>query len=130
MAGSLLFVIGMYCLMLVAFFLPKIRWLHIPIMSANMLIDFLFPIYLVLTKDWYKRLIEQGEILSFMIWMHFILVLTLYALYILQIMTARRLLKGDMDCRAEHRSQGIGILIAKGLVILSATMLIEPPDQG
>ena len=130
MAASLIFVTGMYLLMVIAFFLPKWRYFHIPVMSLNMIIDFLFPIYLIMTKDWYKRLIEDLEILSFMIWMHFILVLTLYALYILQIMTARRMLKGDMDCRAEHRSQGVGILIVKGLVILSATMLIEPPDPG
>lgn len=128
-SGTLIFVIGTYLLMIWAFFWAKNRYVHIPVMASIMLIDLLFPVYLVMTKDWYRRLIEQEEILSFMIWMHFILVLVLYALYFLQIVTARKLLRGDDSVRDDHRSQGKGILIARGLVILSAAMLIEPADQ-
>jgi hypothetical protein len=127
--GTLLFVIATYALMVWAFFWAKKRYFHIPVMASIMLIDLFFPVYLVLNKDWYRRLIEQEEILSFMIWMHFILVLVLYALYVLQILTARKLLKGDDSVRADHRAQGKGILIARALVILSAAMLIEPVDQ-
>jgi len=109
-----------------AFLWGKRRYFHIPVMVSLMLIDFAFPVYLVLNKDWYGRLIEHGEILSFMIWMHLILVLVLYALYVLQIFTAIKLFKGDNSVRADHRSQGKGILIARALMILSAAMLIEP----
>lgn len=127
--ATLIFAIITYVLMLAAYKLHSMRKFHMPIMASVIVIDLLFPIYLVLNKDWYRRLIEQEEILSFMIWMHFILVLTLYALYVLQVMTARKMLKGEMDVeevRHEHRVQGKGILIARGLVILSAAMLIEP----
>ncbi len=128
-SGSLLFVIATYILMIWAFYGSKTRAFHMPVMASIIAIDVFFPVYLVLTKDWYRRLIEQEEILSFMIWMHFILVLVLYALYFLQILSVRNMLRGDENARAEHRNQGKGILIARGLVILSSSMLIEPVDQ-
>ena len=129
MAGTLIFVLATYLVMLAAFFLTRHRFVHMPLMATIIAIDLAFPIYLVLTKDWYRRLIEEEEIFSFMIWMHFMLVLTLYALYFVQIMTVRKLIKGDATARAEHRSQGIGILVARGLVIASSVLLIEPPQQ-
>ena len=129
MSGTLLFAIASYLVMVWAFLWAKKRIFHMPVMVSAIVIDVFFPVYLVLNKDWYRRLIEQEEILSFMIWMHFILVLVLYALYFLQIQSARKLIKGDEEARAEHRNQGKGILIARGLVILSASLLIEPVDQ-
>jgi hypothetical protein len=129
-SASLIFAIASYGLMLLAYFWHRKRKFHIPVMVLMIVIDLFFPIYLVLTKDWYRRLIEEGEILSFMVWMHFILVLVLYALYFLQIMTARKLLAGDVSARAEHHNQGKGILITRLLVILSASMLIESVKQG
>lgn len=129
-SGTLIFAFATYALMVWAFLWAKNRIFHMPVMVSVMLIDIGFPVYLVMTKDWYRRLIEQEEILSFMIWMHFILVLFLYALYFLQTQSAIKLMRGDESIRAEHRNQGKGILIARGLVILSAAMLIEPVDQG
>jgi hypothetical protein len=123
---ALLFGIATYAFMVAAFFMPKQRSFHVPVMMGTVLFDLLMPFYLFLTQDWYKRLIEQEEIFSFMIWMHFILVLTLYALYGLQIMTVKKMVNGDEVARKEHRTQGLGILIARGLVILSAAMLIDP----
>jgi len=125
-SGTLIFALATYALMVWAFLWAKKRIFHVPVMVSVMLVDICFPVYLVMTKDWYRRLIEQGEILSFMIWMHFILVLFLYALYFLQIQSAIKLMRGDETIRDEHRNQGKGILIARGLVILSAAMLIEP----
>ena len=125
-SGSLLFVIGSYAVMVWAFVWAKKRVFHMPVMISMIVIDVFFPVYLVLTKEWYRRLIDEGEILSFMIWMHFILVLVLYALYFLQVQSALKMLRGDESVRAEHRNQGKGILIARALVILSASMLIEP----
>ena len=130
MAGTLIFVLATYVVMVAAFFLTRHRLVHMPLMAAIIAIDFAFPVYLMLTKDWYRRLIEEEEIFSFMIWMHFMLVLTLYALYVLQILTVRKLIKGDVTARAEHRSQGIGILVTRGLVIASSALLIEPPQQS
>lgn len=128
-SGTLIFVFATYALMVWAFLWGKNRFFHMPIMVSVMLMDICFPVYLIMTKDWYKRLIEQEEILSFMIWMHFILVMFLYALYFLQTQSAIKLMRGDESIRAEHRNQGKGILIARGLVILSAAMLIEPAHQ-
>ncbi len=129
LSGSLIFVAGTYLLMVLAFFWAKKRIIHVPVMASIMLLDILFPVYLIMTKDFYKRLIEQEEIFSFMIWTHFILVLVLYALYILQILTIKKMINGDQQARIEHRSQGKGILIARGLMILSAAMLIEPASE-
>lgn len=129
LSGSLIFVACTYLVMVWAFLWAKKRTFHMPVMVSVILIDLLVPVYLVMTKDFYKRLIEQEEIFSFMIWMHFILVLVLYALYFLQIVTVKKMIKGDVEARAEHKSQGKGILVARGLVILSAAMLIEPSSD-
>lgn len=129
MAESMMFVLLTYLVMLVAFKCAKTRIVHISMMASVIIIDLCFPIWLVMNRDWYKRLIEQEEILSFMIWMHFMLVLTLYALYAMQIMSARQMLKGDFSHKVDHRTQGIGVLIVRGLVIASAFMLIDPNQQ-
>jgi hypothetical protein len=125
-SGAFIFVAATYLVMLVAARLSHWRVFHATVMGTIVVIDMLIPVYLVFTRDWYFRLITQEEIFSFMIWMHVILVLALYALYILQIPAGRRLLRGDDSVRPDHRSQGIGILIVRGLVVLSAVMLIEP----
>ncbi len=125
-SGAFIFVAATYLVMLVAFRLSHWRVFHVTVMATIMLIDMLIPVYLVFTRDWYLRLIKQEEIFSFMIWMHVILVLALYALYLLQIPAGRRLLRGEEGIRPDHRAQGIGILIVRGLVILSAALLIEP----
>lgn len=130
METSLIVAIGSYFVMLFAFYMRQWRVVHIPLMASVIVLDLMFPIYLVLNRDWYKRLIEQEEIFSFMIWMHLILIITLYALYVLQIATARKMLQGDMSAKSGHRSQGIGILVVRGLVVLSAALLIEPDKQG
>jgi len=115
-----------YVVMLVAFTRPSLRYLHIPVMITIVLFDLGMPFYLYFTGDWYKRLILHEEIFSFLIWMHLILVLTLYALYFLQVKTARRLLAGDMGVRSDHRTQGIGIMIVRALVIMTGALLVEP----
>lgn len=129
---ALIFAVATYLLMLAAFYWHRVRSFHIPVMATIMVIDLLIPVYLVFTRDWYRRLIVQEEIFSFMIWMHVILVLTLYGLYVLQIQAGRRIARGDDGARPDHRTQGIGILVVRGLVILSSALLIEPetPHAG
>lgn len=124
--GTVLFATTTFVIMLVTFFLARVRRVHVPVMIAIMVVDLFFPVYLYLTRDWHKKLIEHGEIFSFLMWMHFILVITLYVLYVVQIQTARRLLGGDDTMRKDHRAQGIGILIARGLVIFTGALLAEP----
>lgn len=124
--GTVLFATATLLIMLATFFLARVRRLHIPVMVSIMVIDLFFPVYLYMTRDWHKKLIEHGEIFSFLMWMHFLLVITLYVLYVVQIQTARRLLGGDDAVRRDHRTQGIGILVTRSLVIFTGALLAEP----
>lgn len=115
-----------YLLMLAAYFLPRRRLLHIPAMVSVILFDVGMPFYLYTHRNWWHRLIEQQDILSFLVWMHFGLIITMYSLYVAQIYTARKLLKGDPDARGVHHSQGKAILVARGLVIVTGAILYSP----
>lgn len=115
-----------YLLMLAAYFLPRWRWFHIPVMLSVMAFDVSLPVYLYLHRRWWHRLIEQQEIFSSLVWMHLILLISMYALDAVQILTARKILKGDETARAEHRSQGKALLIVRGLVIVSGAILADP----
>lgn len=115
-----------YLLMLAAFFLPRQRLFHIPVMLAVMVFDVALPIYLYLHRDWWHRLIEKQEILSSLVWMHLILLLAMYALDAVQILSARKMLKGDEAAREDHRSQAKALLLVRGLVIVSGGMLANP----
>jgi len=124
-AGTVLFIAATYVLMLVAYRLPQLTLVHRPIMAAIISLDLMFPFYLYANKEWGRRLIEQQEIFSFMVWMHLILVIALYMLYIVQIRSARAMLRGEAVARNEHKSQGLGIIIARGLVLITGAMLVE-----
>ncbi|MCC6208077.1 MAG: hypothetical protein IT488_07985 [Gammaproteobacteria bacterium] len=124
--GTGLFASATFALMLAAFYHARMRRVHVPVMISIMVADLFFPIYLYMTRDWHKKLIEHGELLSFLMWMHLILVITLYVLYVVQIQTARRLLGNDESVRKDHRTQGIGILVTRGLVIFTGALLAEP----
>ena len=124
-AGTVIFVSITYLIMVAAYF-HHYRRLHITVMASIMLTDFFFPVYLYLTHDWGKRLIDHEEIFSFLIWMHFILLITLYILYVFQIQAGRKILQGDEQARADHKGQAKGILIAKALVIITGALLVEP----
>ena len=114
-----------YILMLIAYRFPHRRAFHIPTMSAVMLFDLAMPFYLYLNRDWKERLIDGGEIFSFLIWMHLGLVLTLYGLYFLQIKEGRRILKGKKRARESHGSQAKGILLTRFLVLFTGAILYE-----
>ena len=124
--GTVWFVVFTYVMMLVAYYYSRYRWFHVPVMVTMIVVDVLFPFYLYLTHDWYKRLIVHEEIFSFLIWMHFGLILTLYALYFLQIQTARRIFAGSQEGRSEHHSQAKAIILVRGLVIATALLLVDP----
>ena len=125
-------VIATYLLMLFAFYRPQHRVFHICTMVFIMLFDLMVPVYLFLRRDWYVRLFEHGDISSFLVWMHFIMPLALYILYIFQILAARKLLQGNADAEAydgariDHRGQAKAILVVRALTIFTGIMLIEP----
>ena len=73
MAGTVIYVLATYALMLAAFHHARSRRFHVPVMIFIMISDLLFPIYLVMTRDWYQRLIVDEDILTFGVWVHFML---------------------------------------------------------
>lgn len=134
MAGPFYAALATYVLMLIAFRWHGRRGFHMTVMIAIMVFDLGMPFYLVSTRDWYTRLIEHGDIMSFGVWTHFGLLVALFVLYAIQVHTAVRLLKASADeeatIRAEHRGQGKGILLVRALVIITGAMLAEPPTAG
>ncbi|HEC18016.1 MAG TPA: hypothetical protein ENI97_01585 [Gammaproteobacteria bacterium] len=135
MTGPIIAAVLTYVLMLAAFRWHRLRRFHVSVMVFIICFDVAMPFYLVSTRDWGTRLIDHGDILSFGVWMHFGLIVTLYVLYVIQVQTALRILrtsKQAMDVEAleavhkEHRAQGIGILLARGLVIITGGILAEP----
>lgn len=115
-----------YLVMLAAYFLHNRRWFHAPTMVAMLCFDLGMPIYLYTHRNWYHRLIIEGDMFSFLVWMHFALLIGMYVLYAMQIMTARKILAGDATARADHHAQGKMMLLARGLVILSGAILAFP----
>jgi len=133
-AGTILFACVVLLFMVAAFFMPHYRKFHVTVMVSAITIDIFFPFYLYMTRDWWTFLVEDGEILNTLVWMHLIAAFTLYGLYYLQVQTARKLLKNAADdeearkgLRSDHRSQGVGILVVKALLILmGAGLAIDP----
>lgn len=115
-----------YLLMLAAFSRPQRRTFHISTMVFVMCFDLALPVYLYLFRDFYTRLIEHGDITSFLVWMHLIMVLALYILYLFQIQAGRKLLRGDMEARVDHLGQGKGILVVRALALITGALLVEP----
>ncbi len=126
MAGTVLVAFLTYLLMLVAYRLHRHGWFHRPVMLGVVVFDIAMPFYLYANKDWYKRLIESGDILSFMLWTHIGLLITLFMLYLFQVQAGLRLFRGDQNQREAHRMQGRGILLVRAFVILSGAMLVDP----
>ena len=129
LAGTVVAAFLTYFLMLSAFYLPRLRLIHVTVMVSVILFDLAMPFYLYMHRDWKTRLIDQGEILSFLIWMHVGLLITLYALYVVQVNSGIKMLSQDKSTRPNHRSQALGILVVRALVVLSGALLYEPEPQ-
>ncbi len=114
-----------YLLMLAAYFLARHRFFHVPAMVSIMLFDLGMPVYLYLHRHWWHRLIEQQDILSFLVWMHFGLLITMYSLDAAQIFTARKIFRGDPEARQEHHAQGKALLVVRGLVVVTGAILAD-----
>jgi uncharacterized membrane protein YjfL (UPF0719 family) len=114
-----------YLIMLVAFFWHRFRTFHISVMVSVMIFDLLMPFYLYANRDWKTRLIDDGDILSFLVWTHFGFLIALFVLYTIQIAAGRKLITGDMSARNEHKNVAKGILLTRALVILSGGLLVQ-----
>ena len=115
-----------YLLMLLAYYWHEKRVFHVSVMSFIVVFDLCMPFYLYATRDWKTRLIDDGDILSFGVWTHFGLIITLYILYVIQIMAGMNLLKNNEESRDEHKAVAKGILLVRALVIISGALLIQP----
>ena len=114
-----------YLIMLVAFFWHRFRIFHISVMVSVMIFDLLMPFYLYANRDWKTRLIDDGDILSFLVWTHFGLLIALFVLYTIQVAAGRKLVARDMSARNEHKNVAKGILLVRALVILSGGLLVQ-----
>ena len=123
---SVMLVLASFVVLAAAWLLQKQHRLHIALMCSVMTFDVLFPVWLYATHNWVKRLIDDGELLSFAIWAHVFLILTLYALYVLQIQAGRQMLSGNAEARPGHKVQSRGIVIIRLFVFLSGALLIAP----
>ncbi len=126
MPQSFALVLASFVWMAAAWALRRRARLHAAMMGALIAFDFAFPVYLYLTHDWWKRLVEQQEILSFLVWAHFGLGLLLYVLEALQVRAGLRLLAGDGGGRAEHRALAKGVVLARIAVFAAGALLYEP----
>ena len=50
----------------------------------------------------------------------------MYALYVMQVKTALRMLRCDNSVRIDHRAQGKAVLLIRALVIFTGALLVEP----
>ncbi|HED38837.1 MAG TPA: hypothetical protein ENJ13_00230 [Chromatiales bacterium] len=129
MTGAIIFASATCLLQFAAFYFAHIRTFHISVMVSLLIFDLTFPIYLFMTRDWYNQLIAQGDILTFGVWIHFMLVITLYVLYAVQVQVARAIVSGKEDAervialKKDHRAQGLGILITRPMMIFTGALL-------
>ena len=131
MAGPFYLATLTFLLMLAGFYWHRLRRFHVVIMSSVIAFDIGMPFYLALTRDWNKRLLVDGDIFSFGVWMHFGLIITLFVLYAFQIHAGLKLLKSTSNnktVKREHRMQAKGILLARALVIITGAILFEPTN--
>ncbi len=122
-------------LMMAAMYWHRHRRFHITVMVSIMVFDVCMPFYLMATRDWIKFLFIDGDILSFAVWMHFGLIVTLFVLYVIQVQTGLAIWRSSKQAvdmkvletlRSEHRAQGIGIFLARSMVIATGAMLAIP----
>jgi len=131
MADSIILVLISFVVLAAAWYWRKYRRFHISAMISLVVFDLFFPVYLYLTHDWKKRLIDDGEMFSSLIWSHLMVVMVLYALYVLQIMAGRSMLAHPVGekhnfHRSEHQKQFVGIVVARLLVFVSGWLLLVP----
>ena len=130
MAGPFYLATLTFLPMLLAVYWHRLRRFHVSVMLSIIAFDIGMPFYLMMTRNWNKRLLVDGDILSFGVWMHFGLIIALFVLYAIQVQAGLKLLKGTKndseEVHREHRLLARGVLFVRALVIASGAMLSEP----
>jgi len=109
--------------MLAAYWRPRPRIWHVSVMSVCILYDIAIPFYLFGARNWPHRLIDQGEIFDYLVWMHVVLDILLFTMYVMQVQAGIRLWRGGEASRMPHAQQAKIILVVRALSILSGGML-------
>jgi len=112
-----------YLLMLAAYRFHHARGWHVGVMGTCMFYDLCVPFYLFFARNWPHRLLEQGGIFNYLVWMHVGLDILLFTLYVLQIKEGLGLWRREEDARVPHAQQAKVILAARALVIVSGGLL-------
>jgi hypothetical protein len=115
-----------YLLMLAAYYRPRYRFFHIPVMVSTLIFDISMPIFLYTHRHWWHRLIEEEDIFSFGVWMHLGLLFVLYILEGTQVWTGRKILLGDNQARIAHHQQGRALLMVRALILITGGILADP----
>ncbi len=110
-------------IMLVAYWWPRPRIWHVSVMGVCMLYDLCIPFYLYGARNWPHILIDKGEILDYLVWMHVFFDILLFVLYVMQIRAGISLWQGSRESRTPHAQQAKMILAVRILVILTGGML-------
>lgn len=125
MQTSILLVSGSFAWLFLAIFLRKNHSIHAAMMMVLLIFDLCFPIYLYATHDWYLRLVTHKELLSFAIWAHLIFVISLYAVYVLQILSGQKMKRDAAPEREAHQMQARAFVILRLFVFASGALLME-----
>ena len=112
-----------YLLMLAAWQFHRPRIWHVTAMSLCLVYDIAVPFYLFYARHWIHLLIDKGEILDFLVWMHVGLDIMLFVVYAMQIRVGVQIWRGERGLRDVHRQQGLVILVVRLLVVLSGALL-------
>ncbi|MDQ6975743.1 MAG: hypothetical protein Q9M22_04160 [Mariprofundaceae bacterium] len=122
---SIILVLASFLWLFAAILLRKWHAVHAGMMMLLLIFDLLFPIYLYATHDWYLRLVTHKELLSFAIWAHLIFVLSLYAVYVLQIISGRKMLQDIEPERETHKMQARAFVVLRVFVFATGALLME-----
>ncbi len=125
MQTSIVLVSASFVWLFVAILLRKQHSIHAAMMMVLLVFDLLFPVYLYATHDWYLRLVTHKELLSFAIWAHLLFVLSLYAVYVLQILSGKKMKREPAPEREAHQMQARVFVILRLFVFTSGALLME-----
>ena len=92
MAGPFFVAALTFVLMLAAMYWHRRRRFHVSVMVSVMLFDVAMPFYLMATRDWKTRLMNEGDDLSVGVWVHFGLIITLLVWFVSAVWTALKIL--------------------------------------
>ncbi len=110
-------------LMLAAYLFHRPRVVHVCVMGLCMCYDIGVPFLLYFSRNWPHRLIDQGGIFNYLVWMHVVLDILLFTLYAMQIREGLRLWRGGEESREIHAQQGKVILAVRLLVVVTGGLL-------